>query len=415
MKKFKEFFNWNIGFSLRIKFIVSVLFSLLIGPIIAKEINGLINSYISYEQLPILSTIINAVVVTAVILFLTNRLIISPIREMIQVTRQLAEGDLDTETIEVNRNDEVGELQQEINLMMTNMNDMLKDIDQTTQQVDKISSDLSMASEETGEMATQAASAIQQVASSSERHVSLIQDLKTDIQKVNGDVDGTSQISIKDISQTAGEGTELVDEAVDTMKEVNQRINQSADTVERLNDFTNEISQFVEVITNIAEQTNLLALNASIEAARAGEHGQGFAVVAEEIRQLAVESNEAAEDIVDLISRMKEQSKNTVTEMRQGRKQANTGLEIINSADELFMDIKERVNKLAQTLDNVTEATEEMTVFTEEVSASAQEVTGISEEQSAEAQQTAAIADRLDSVVDDLHELVVKDIDLYKS
>ncbi|AGB40092.1 methyl-accepting chemotaxis protein [Halobacteroides halobius DSM 5150] len=412
-EKIKNLFKFS--FSLKFKFVLAVVFSLLVGPIVAKYLNGLVQKHIYTGYLSgYLSNVINVIVVTGVILFLTRRLIIAPVEEVIDIIEGLAKGDLDRETITVSRNDEIGLLQTEVNNMIKNMNDMLEKIDQTTQQVEKVSSDLAVASEESGQMATQAASAIQQVASGSENHVKLINDLKKEVQEVNGDRDQTDLTSVKDISEAAKEGTELVDEAVDTMQQVNQRINQSADTVERLNDFTTEISQFVDVITNIAEQTNLLALNASIEAARAGEHGQGFAVVAEEIRELAVESNGAADDIVGLINRMRQQSKNTVEEMKVGREQANIGLKIINQADEMFMSIRNRVDKLDSVLDKLASSTEEMASFTEEVSASAQEVASVSEEQSAEAQQTAAIADQLEIIVDDLHKLVVKDIDLYQ-
>ncbi|MCK8817082.1 HAMP domain-containing methyl-accepting chemotaxis protein [Natroniella sulfidigena] len=403
----------NLKVSLRVKFLFWTILALLVGPVIGEWLNNLINQHIYQGEFSVyIATAVNTITITAVILYLTNRLIIGPVKKIGCMLEAMGEGDLDLETLDVKRNDEIGFLQRELNQMMINMTQMMERIDQATEKVNQISDDLSKASDESGEMAEQASAAIQQVASSSERQVSLVQNLAADLQNIGGATTDEEQVSIKDISQAANEGTEIINNAVNSMQEVNQTINQSATTVDQLNDYTQEISQFVDVITNIAEQTNLLALNASIEAARAGEHGQGFAVVAEEIRQLAVESNTAAEDIVDLIREMKERSENTVKAMKGGRSKAEAGMEIINQADDVFIDIKGRVNGMDSTLERLVSNVDEVASFTEEVAASAEQVAAISEEQSAEAQQTSAIADQLDQMISDLNGLTDK-LELY--
>ncbi|WP_157280002.1 methyl-accepting chemotaxis protein [Orenia marismortui] len=400
--------------SLRIKFVVAVLGSLLVGPFIADKLNVFISGQFSGSETSLfVSTMIDTVVVTGVILFLTNRMIIKPIKQMANLTKELAEGNLDVETMEVKRNDEIGYLQQELNQMVMNMNQILEKINLTTENINDISGNLSTASEESGNMAEQASSSIQEIANNSQVQVNLVNGLTTSIKEMAGDISTDQGHSIKAISNAANEGTGIINNTVSTITELTQRINKSTITVEELNQFTQRISNFVGAITNIAEQTNLLALNASIEAARAGEHGSGFAVVADEIRELAVESNTAAEDIVGLIKEMKKKSETTVDEMKVGQEKANSSLKAINQADEAFVNIKDRVAKLDHTLVDITEVMNGVADFTEGISAAAQEVAAISEEQSAEAQQTAAIADSLDQIVEDLQELV-EQISLYK-
>jgi len=132
----------------------------------------------------------------------------------------------------------------------------------------------------------------------------------------------------------------------------------------------------------------------------------------EEIRELAVESNAASEDIAGLIKDMTKKSKMTVEEMRVGREKANSGLKVINQADESFTDIKNRVDNLYSTLDCVMEIMNGVATFTEDISGAAQEVAAISEEQSAEAEETSSIAEQLDIMISELHQLV-EEIELY--
>src|SRR5699024_2848124 len=113
--------------------------------------------------------------------------------------------------------------------------------------------------------------------------------------------------------------------------------------IEQLDKNSNEIVQIVDMITDIAEQTNLLALNAAIEAARAGEHGQGFAVVSEEIRKLADESKNSADQITALINSISGDTKKAVVRMNEGRKETESGAQMAVTVDKVFQSILENV------------------------------------------------------------------------
>ncbi len=403
----KDQLSKGIKISLRVKFIIFVSFGMIVGPVVSYRVNDFINSHIYQGDFSMqVATWVNFIVVVGIISILTEFLVVRPLKDMIALTKDLGEGNLDISKLEVKRNDEIGYLQREMNKMAGNINSILENIKKTNEKTKGVSQALLKASEESGDMAGQAADSIQEIASNSEKQVNIMEGLKVSVEEISGSNDSNQNHSIKAISNASNNGTGIINQAVGTMTDITQRINQATNTVNKLHEFTKEIGQFVEVITNIAEQTNLLALNASIEAARAGDHGKGFAVVAEEIRNLAVESNSAAEDIVTLIRDMKVQSEGTVQEMKVGRDKANEGLKIMNEADEVFIDINNRVSELDKTLEGIVEVLGGIFQFSETISSSSHEVAAISEEQSAEAQETAAIANQLNEVVAGLQELI---------
>ncbi|OCL25784.1 hypothetical protein U472_15805 [Orenia metallireducens] len=396
----------NIGLSLRYRFALVLLLSLLAGPTFAEVAKGYIMEHSMGLNPVIISAITNIIISMIVIQALTEFMIIRPIKEMIKLVKNIGKDELKEEDLKFHRSGEIGYLQRELGNMIIDMNKMLKEINYTTTEVSQVSKELSLSTRQADEMAIRSAEAIGEVASSAEQNVNLIQGLSDNIQRINGNITDNNQISIRDISNAANEGNAIISRAVEIMEEIDLSINHSATTVDKLNSFTQEISNFVGAITNIAEQTNLLALNASIEAARAGEHGKGFAVVAEEIRQLAEESNKSAEDIVELIKQMKRQSEDTVKEMQVGREKADTGLDIINQANKEFITIKDKVNQLDVALDKAVSSSEDIASFVEEISASAEEVAAISQEQSVEAQKSSETVSKLEAVVADLEKLV---------
>ncbi|WEX16677.1 PAS domain-containing methyl-accepting chemotaxis protein [Pseudomonas sp. OVF7] len=145
---------------------------------------------------------------------------------------------------------------------------------------------------------------------------------------------------------SAKRGTTVVSQAVDVMRDLAQHMQQAGDGIEALNAQSQVIGSIVKTISGIAEQTNLLALNAAIEAARAGEQGRGFAVVADEVRQLASRTSKATEEIVGVVRQNQDMARDAVTLMTDGRLQAEQGLALAAEAGTVIVEIQDGAQKV---------------------------------------------------------------------
>jgi methyl-accepting chemotaxis protein len=140
---------------------------------------------------------------------------------------------------------------------------------------------------------------------------------------------------------TAQRGAEVVQNTVQTMRRISDEMQSASSGIEALGKQSLLISSIVQTIGGIAQQTNLLALNAAIEAARAGEQGRGFAVVADEVRQLAGRTSAATEEIVNVVQQNQALADEAVRGMANSRAQAEQGLALANEAGAVIVDIQD--------------------------------------------------------------------------
>ena len=153
---------------------------------------------------------------------------------------------------------------------------------------------------------------------------------------------GTSQQT----DQSAQRGTAVVTQAVNVMRDLAEHMQTAGEGIEALNEQSLVIGTIVKTISGIAEQTNLLALNAAIEAARAGEQGRGFAVVADEVRQLASRTSQATDEIVLVVRQNQDMARNAVPLMTDGKTQAEQGLALAAEAGTVIVEIQDGAQKV---------------------------------------------------------------------
>ncbi len=157
--------------------------------------------------------------------------------------------------------------------------------------------------------------------------------IKEALDRVNQSAQRTSGSSNEAVA-TLASGTERLQQAIEGIVKLNTAVGETANIVNKLATDSNEIKSVLQVISEIAEQTNLLALNAAIEAARAGEQGRGFAVVADEVRNLAQRTQESTQSISEIISNLNEATNNVVKNIDAGQGLAQNAVVQIEEAGE---------------------------------------------------------------------------------
>lgn len=274
--------------------------------------------------------------------WLLTRSIVRPLRQAVEISRKVANGDLTTE-IQIKRTDEVGQLLMSLQGMNTNLRNIVNNVRTGTVTIATASREIAAGNMDLSSRTESQASALEETASAMEELISTVRSNADNAREASELASSASSIAI--------EGGNAVDDMVQTMGEINAS--------------SKKIVDIISVIDGIAFQTNILALNAAVEAARAGEQGRGFAVVASEVRSLAQRSAAAAKEIKVLIDdSVKRVSNGSMQVERAGATMANVVTSVkrvtsivheISEASQKQAEGIEQVNDTVTQLDHVTQ------------------------------------------------------------
>lgn len=179
---------------------------------------------------------------------------------------------------------------------------------------------------------------------------------------------------------TAVNGGEIVKKSLEQMNQISDAFDDSADSISSLSQQSQQIGEILSVIHGIAEQTNLLALNAAIEAARAGEQGRGFAVVADEVRQLASRTTQATSDVESAIEKIRHHTNVAVSSMDIGRERVTKGIEESNSVAEILRQIIDQASDVSHRIENIASTAKQQSTVTHEIATNSDEASRMSQQ-----------------------------------
>ena len=194
---------------------------------------------------------------------------------------------------------------------------------------------------------------------------------------------------IDNCAKNTNNGQHTAQQAKGAIELLDSEIKSTAGYVIQLNQNTSQISQIIETIQAIAEQTNLLALNAAIEAARAGEQGRGFAVVADEVRNLSQKTTSSADEIKEMIFGLQTITDKTTESIKMTEASVTSSVELINNVSVQFDGISESVYKVQQMSGQIATASEEQSAVSNEIAKNTTEVRDITELLTKEAEEGA--------------------------
>ncbi|CAH8237290.1 putative methyl-accepting chemotaxis protein [Vibrio aestuarianus] len=349
-------------------------------------------------QKMLFTTLIVAAIFIFMGIFLANS-IANPIKQIAQRFTDLGKGDGDlSQRIEVKGNDEIAQLS-------TGFNGFIEKIHQSMKEVASTSHALQSAAESVSEKSNRTHNNSQEQRDQTIQVVAAINQMGATISEIASNA-ATAAETANQASGNTDEGRAVVNKAKDAISRLAADIENTGKVVEQLASTTQDIGSILDVIRDISDQTNLLALNAAIEAARAGEQGRGFAVVADEVRNLASRTASSTEEIQKMINQLQNDAKDAVTAMASGKVVTQEGVSASDEAVNVLVNISDRIHDISDRNTQVATATEEQSTVVHTINQNIEEINSINEvttstaEELAEAsQELRDLSGRLDKMV----------------
>nr|WP_202368862.1 methyl-accepting chemotaxis protein [Pseudomonas sp. MWU318] len=320
----------------------------------------------------VIATVI-AVVIIIALLGMLIRLLIQPLHVMTRAMEDIADGEGDlTKRLTIVNNDEFGVLGTAFNRFVERIHGSIREVSSATGQVNEVALRVVAASNSSMYNSDQQASRTSSVAAAINQLGAAAQEIARNAAQASNQA--------SDARGLAEDGQQVVDRSIKAMNQLSSMLSASSSNIESLNSKTVNIGQILEVITSISQQTNLLALNAAIEAARAGEAGRGFAVVADEVRNLAHRTQESAQQVQTMIEELQVGARESVSTMSDSQRHSQDSVEIANLAGERLNSVTQRIGEIDGMNQSVATATEEQTAVVESINVDITEINTLNQE-----------------------------------
>ncbi len=325
--------------------------------------------------------------------------VIRPIEDGAQALRRMAEGDL-TVRVAGNYQGDHRKIVESINTVAGSLEEAMRGVSEAVHATASASSQISSSTEEMAAGAHEQMSQANEVAAS-------VEEMTRTIGETSRNARHTSETAEK-AKETAEQGAHVVEESVAGMKRIADAVHTSAEIVKALGNSSTQIGEIIEVIDDIADQTNLLALNAAIEAARAGEQGRGFAVVADEVRQLAERTSKATNEIARMITTIQADTKEAVSSMTNATVRAKEGITLADQAGDSLKNIVTMIQGLTALMSDIASASAQQSSVSEQISKNVEAISSVTQQSATGTQQIARAAEDLNRLTERLQQEVAR-------
>ncbi len=354
---------------------------------------------VSSSQTTSITLTIVAIILGSLIGLVIVKQITTPLNQAVRIAQAIGNRDMTGNAVE-QRSDEFGTLLNALDQTRNNLSEALGEVNGITTQ-------LAAAAEELSVVTNQTSTGVNNQRIETEQVATAMNEMSATVQEVAQNAEEAAAAAQKaDVQAKAG--NQALQIALSDIDKLSQDVHHSAEAIQRLNQDSSSIGTVLTVINSIAEQTNLLALNAAIEAARAGEAGRGFAVVADEVRNLAHRTQESIGQIEQLIANLQHGSQNAVNMMDSSRTLASLTLEHAQQAGDELEAITRTVSEIQAMNIQIATAAEEQSAVAEEINASVVNVNNIADQSAAAVEEASASSAELARLGHSLQSLVAR-------
>ena len=382
------------------------------GSVWGMAFAGITKDKVKAEKMSLLASILITAlvlfVVFVVLVILITRIIIAPLASVADSIQKISNGDISSTVTAESHLFETQQLIAAAKKLRAELGKIIGEIKGTSENlVDRIGT-VSELSDQTADGTNQIATAMSELSEGAATVAENVQDINArviDMDRIIGDISENVEnlnAGAKEMSNANVEASDYIRNMDKSSQQTSEAVSNISASIASTNAAVGKIIEAINLITEIADQTNLLALNASIESARAGEAGKGFGVVAEEIKKLAEQSNDSAQEIASIVDDIKSQSENCVNMSAEVQEAINKEQELLRETMARFDVLEAEINRAVSGIGSIDEMTRDLTNIKDVITSSVSDLSAVSQQNSAANEEVTASLDGVKGNVNDI-------------